>query len=656
MRRFPLVPLVLGIALAVSLTTPALAGPSADPAPGPGIGPDARLRAAAAVNGMSATRLERLLERDPAARLDRGGRLFYRDTAKAGAAGGAESGGPTTSARAVPAAPFPYAETFTLHSRPGSNRTIYLDFDGHSVVDTAWNDQAGVQARNYPGLSLDASATFSDAERDIVQDVWLRVSEDFAPYDVDVTTQDPGRAGLTRDSSGDQVFGVRALVTPVNWCGGGCLGVAYVDVFDKVSSTGYFQPAWAFSDEVDNDPIQIAETITHEVGHTLALNHDGQNSGSAYYVGHGIWSPVMGAAYGALTQFSKGEYVDPDNLQDDLAVMAKSGIAYRQDDHTVPTGAPLSRAVTGVIGRRTDTDTFAVTQGCAGPFTATASPAPRGPNLDIRLTLRSADGSLVSSNDPPSGRGANDFEAVGLDAQVTSSNLPAGSYTLEIDGVGAGNPRSTGYSDYGSIGGYSLDVDASCAVAAAPTQLNSLTGSATPTSVTATWRPPTSNGGSAVTGYLLTFGGTTVSLAADAREHTFTGLAPGTDYALRVHAVNAVGAGPERAISVRTPATRPGAARIRDAVAGSPGGKVTAKARWRAPLESGGSTRTRYKLRALRVDSSGDVVGRKTVTVDPDRRKKVVKLAPGRYVFRVRAVNAVGAGPWSPKSNRVRAR
>jgi hypothetical protein len=32
----------------------------------------------------------------------------------------------------------PDAQTFTLHSKPGSQRTIYLDFDGAVLPSTAW--------------------------------------------------------------------------------------------------------------------------------------------------------------------------------------------------------------------------------------------------------------------------------------------------------------------------------------------------------------------------------------------------------------------------------------------------------------------------------------------------------------------------------------
>ena len=41
---------------------------------------------------------------------------------------------------ATPAADVPLTDAFLLNSLPGSNRTIYLDFTGHSLVGTYWQD------------------------------------------------------------------------------------------------------------------------------------------------------------------------------------------------------------------------------------------------------------------------------------------------------------------------------------------------------------------------------------------------------------------------------------------------------------------------------------------------------------------------------------
>jgi Animal haem peroxidase/Fibronectin type III domain len=64
-----------------------------------------------------------------------------------------------------------------------------------------------------------------------------------------------------------------------------------------------------------------------------------------------------------------------------------------------------------------------------------------------------------------------------------------------------------------------------------------------------TWRPPSSDGGSAITGYRVSAvpvaGGTTVGVSAGARatSATLTGLVNGTAYNVRVRAINAVGTG-----------------------------------------------------------------------------------------------------------------
>ncbi len=53
-----------------------------------------------------------------------------------------------------------------------------------------------------------------------IQYIWQRVAEDFAPFDVDVTTQVPPPEALTRTSSTDTVFG-----TTVCWHCHGSHGV-----------------------------------------------------------------------------------------------------------------------------------------------------------------------------------------------------------------------------------------------------------------------------------------------------------------------------------------------------------------------------------------------------------------------------------------------
>jgi hypothetical protein len=182
---------------------------------------------------------------------------------------------PTNSTPSVSFALSNLSNTFLLHSNPFATKTIYLDFNGHILpAGSAWaNGYNGGNAINAPAWSLDAdTTTFSDAERSIIQGIWQRVAKDFAPFDVNVTTEDRGEAYLTRSSSSDQVYGTRALISPIgSYFGGG--GIAYVGVFNYVGDN--YKPALIFPENLSNNEKYIAEAVTHEVGHNLGLDHDG---------------------------------------------------------------------------------------------------------------------------------------------------------------------------------------------------------------------------------------------------------------------------------------------------------------------------------------------------------------------------------------------
>jgi hypothetical protein len=415
---------------------------------------------AAARNDMTVAELHATLRADSSYYVDKQGRLVVHDT-------GLLAHTTTATAAAAPtAAVFPYAETFQLHSRPGANRVIYLDFDGHAVSGTGWNKSyTGGVAFTAEPYDSDGQASFSAAEQDVVQSVWRRVAEDFSAFDVDVTTQDPGSAAITRTDAADQTFGTRALITNTStiYSSCGCGGIAYVGTFDHYQSSfntpahGYYQPAFVFQRGVGSGAHNIAEAASHEVGHNLGLRHDGTAT-AGYYTGHAGWAPIMGVGYyQPITQWSRGEYSGANNTEDDWAVMQANGAPMRADDHgssaasaTALAGPALSAA--GRINSPTDTDWFSFTAP-AGYISLTVSPAPVSPDLDASLTLFDAAGAPVASADPASAMVDGDV-ASGLDATVTAT-VSAGTYLARVDGVGRGTP-TTGYSDYGSVGEFTL--------------------------------------------------------------------------------------------------------------------------------------------------------------------------------------------------------
>jgi hypothetical protein len=433
----------------------------------------------AELNDMTAPELRRRLLDDPTLWVHPTGLLYFVDPVPEDLDDLTSEPGRTLE---VAEAPYPYSQTFQLHSKPGSSRTIYLDFNGEHVSGTAWNEIAPylLGAQTHPAFSLDGDpTTFSDAEQDAIQSIWQRVSEDYAPFDVDVTTADPGLAALRRTDATDTVYGTRALITPSaaaadKLCAGTCGGIAFMGTYDVAGTelgeagSDYAQPAWVFPQQLGNSTKAIAEAVSHEVGHNVGLDHDG-TAAAGYFGGHNAWAPIMGNSYGRpISQWSAGEYDGatrpPGTLQtnpDDLTVINQNGLSYQPDDHgnTIGTASPMSavtRTASGLITTREDRDVFAFTPSCSGNVTFTVTPAPTSPNLDVRLRLLSGTGSELAADNPVSGAFDSDV-ATGMGAGAAVPVSSGSPVYVEVDGVGAGSPASNGYSDYASIGRYTVD-------------------------------------------------------------------------------------------------------------------------------------------------------------------------------------------------------
>ena len=410
----------------------------------------------ASINKKSQADLSNLLSNDSSFWLDECGYAFYVD----------ETANTKESTSIVQAATIAYDQTFKLHSKPGSSRTIYLDFNGHSFSNTAWNKYFRVKSSYFAnGYSQDTNFNnFTNLEQDVIQSIWLRVSEDYAPFDVDVTTEEPAAGVLERSSVSDSVYGTRAVVTGDTGmqrvCG--CGGVAYVGVFDNTGSQwAYYQPAWIFTAGVGTGAKNITEALSHEVGHNLGLSHDGTRS-VGYYQGASGWAPIMGVGYyQGLTQWSKGEYPGANNKEDDFVVMSSNGAAIRFDDYgdSSTSATTLQPLQNGVISSRSDTDWFTLTAAASSNVTLSANVESVSPNLDIKMEIYDAANLTTPlATVDPSMSVVNGDSVSGLSASITIAFVAGRTYFVKIDGVGFGDPATTGYSDYGSIGKYSIAV------------------------------------------------------------------------------------------------------------------------------------------------------------------------------------------------------
>ena len=336
-------------------------------------------------------------------------------------------------------------DAFLLHSKPSAPVVIYLDFTGHTTTGTAWNNSYGSTIVSGP-LNYDSNATtFNAAERTVIAKVWAGVAEDYAPFNVDVTTQEPNVEMLKKSSSTDVNYGIRVVITPNAFVSAG--GVAYLGSFSWSSDT----PTFAFA--ANYAPDDIVEVISHEVGHTFGLRHDGTTAGVEYFSGQGDWAPIMGVGYyKSVTQWSKGEYTNANNKEDDTAVIA--GIApLVTDDYADSQSSALMMtdlSMRGLISTPADKDWFSFSFG-GGSLRVKATPAFYG-NLDSAIEVYRGT-TLVSRIDP-----------AGLSIDSTLTALPAGSYQLMLEGTGAGSATATGYSDYGSLGEYLLTLEGAVSI------------------------------------------------------------------------------------------------------------------------------------------------------------------------------------------------
>ncbi|MHA1527934.1 MAG: immunoglobulin-like domain-containing protein [Alphaproteobacteria bacterium] len=398
----------------------------------------------------------------PYLRVSRRGDVFFEDPVFEAGEGGEVL---------PPPAEITQTGVFTLHSKPGAPKTVYIDFDGHLVTGTTWNARTGVSEHPMKPYDTSGDATiWTASELDVVADVWRRMAEDLAPYDVDVTTQEPtvfnnnvGHILVTRkvDENGNEIYDCS------------CGGVAFYRGFGD----SYLLPGLVFLDGVGGAH-NIAEAATHELGHNLNLSHDGSASGP-YYTGHGPapvdWGPIMGVGYYSdVTQWSKGEYSGANNSEDDLQRI-NIYLPYRSDDHedatlilatpllvtgsvnvvalgrvSDPTAADMANK--GIIEGRNDTDLFSLDVGLGlidltitpGYFEEFTSAGRLGMNLDLEVSLLDDAGYVLQTSNPD----------LATNAQITYSVDVAGRYYLEIRGTGRGDPLGDGYTDYASIGQY----------------------------------------------------------------------------------------------------------------------------------------------------------------------------------------------------------
>ena len=316
-----------------------------------------------------------------------------------------------------------------LESLPGAVVVLYIDFDGENVSGGSW------------GTINAKASSYTESE---ITDVWHIMAEDFAPFTINVTTK---RSVYDNAGTSSRQMVIFNETFPPQ------VGVAQFLTFNGPNS----QPCWVNTTGIVNSVWLGANVGSHEAGHTFGLAHDGSPTGE-YWLGHADYNSIMGRANKTLVKWNKGEYQNANNSEDDIeTIKSSNNVSFRTDDHgndisnssdlmSEPiTGTVLETKNLGIIEQRTDKDVFKITAAVSGTIDLTFRPENRlsqSPNLDIQARLLDASGTQIVLSDPS-----------GMSASINKS-VTTGTYYIEIDGVGFGDPLTNGYSDYGSLGQY----------------------------------------------------------------------------------------------------------------------------------------------------------------------------------------------------------
>lgn len=172
----------------------------------------------------------------------------------------------------------PLSSIPVLNSFPGAAVTLYLDFDG--FFESFWGSYSNITT---PVFDRDGDlSSFSDSELANMETIWRYVSEDFAPFSINVTTVEPP------NFNNGEALRV-AIGGNGSWTNGTYGGIAYVNNFTSwINNTVYVFP----NNLGNGNPKSVAEASSHESGHAFGLSHQSAYNASGtktaeYYSGPG---------------------------------------------------------------------------------------------------------------------------------------------------------------------------------------------------------------------------------------------------------------------------------------------------------------------------------------------------------------------------------
>jgi hypothetical protein len=369
-----------------------------------------------------------------------------------------------------------------LNSLPGAAQTIYLDFNGDFLA--TWNRTDSNQTYtnvNVGVFNLDNNLAIGDAESAAIQKIWQAVADDFAPFNVNVTTVDPGNfangqalrivmAGQTsatlRTAAGN-TFNMNGTVFIGDNNGNAVdtSGYAAIDSYtngepNTVYVFARYINTWGNIDSEDRiRDLQyvMATTASHEAGHAFGLFHQGD-----YDTGSSITTPIMGSntqgdrsvwsinttgstTVNALTHLTNIFGARAGDFSSSYPSASNFPISYN----------PIrgySGSVTGIIGLNADRDLFRINVSSTGTYNFNLT-TPAFGNLDGKLILYRVHENvplvgiyyeMIATADPAV-TSANPFANLGASFSMT---LQPGKYGIVVQSHGS----------YGDLGQYTLRI------------------------------------------------------------------------------------------------------------------------------------------------------------------------------------------------------
>uniref|UniRef100_A0A383V712 Peptidase C-terminal archaeal/bacterial domain-containing protein n=1 Tax=Tetradesmus obliquus TaxID=3088 RepID=A0A383V712_TETOB len=431
--------------------------------------------------------------------------------------------------------PLTEAAVFKLHSRPTASRIAFLQFKGCTTEGTAWNtaknSDTSAATINTPRFQNDGNGnTFTAAELKAIVTIWRGVASDYAIWDIDITTEEPPAAKLERSSNKDTEYGMRVCIgglpdwpkyegkgnpdnTPAGLAFVGSFGLVVAPTADP---SQIYKDLFVFAGGLTTKATM--EAISHELGHTLGLSHDGLATSAGtfeYYSGPDVgltteysvaggritlpqypWAPIMGTgAEAQYTQWNNGNYGNlepggtPNNPQDDISIISSylpllpdeagdsdaTAVAVCSIGTCTPSAADPKRVqavVQAVANSGTDKDYFSFVAAAAGPVTIRVDYVPGFSQLesvevmglgptDVTIQYLRNDLRLDVSF---SGRVAVQKPSQGLmdTSDTFTATLPAAGtyifYVMPTTRVSSSPPLNLP-TNYGMIGEYTLTVD-----------------------------------------------------------------------------------------------------------------------------------------------------------------------------------------------------